>query len=103
VIILPVEIKQVRSSLLHKQLKNSGVQWKWKRAFKKNKNSHDSKIVVVTIETDMSPAPNNLYLSQRVFNLKPNQLRIQGLTIVDEGAGKADNLVYHRIVNAKFQ
>ena len=74
-----------------------------KGLYNKIKNSHDSKIVVVTIETDMSPDPNDWYPSQRDFNLKPNQLRILGCSIVDEGAGKTDSLVSHRIVNARFQ
>ena len=74
-----------------------------KGLYNKVKNSHDSKIVVVTIETDISPDPNSWYPSQRDFNLKPNQLRILGCSIVDEGAGKADSLVSHRIVNARFQ
>ena len=74
-----------------------------KGLYNKIKNSHDSKIVVVSIETDMSPDPNSWYPSQRDFNLKPNQLRILGCSIVDEGAGKADSLVSHRIVSARFQ
>ena len=74
-----------------------------KGLYNKIKNSHDSKIVVVTIETDISPDPNSWYPSQRDFNLKPNQLRILGCSIVDEGAGKADSLVSHRIVSARFQ
>jgi hypothetical protein len=74
-----------------------------KGLYNKIKNSHDSKVVVVTIETDMTPDPNNWYPSQRDFNLKPNQLRILGCSVVDEGAGKADSLVSHRIVNTRFQ
>ena len=74
-----------------------------KGLYNKIKNSHDSKIVVVTIETDMSPDPNNWYPSQRDFHLKPGQLRILGCSTVDEGAGKADSLVSHRIVSARFQ
>ena len=74
-----------------------------KGLYNKVKNSHDSKVVVVTIETDVSPDPNNWYPSQRDFNLNPDQLRILGCSIVDEGAGKADSLVSHRIVNARFQ
>ena len=74
-----------------------------KGLYNKIKNSHDSKIVVVTIETDISPDPNSWYPSQRDFNLKPNQLRILGCSVVDEGAGKADSLVSHRIVNTRFQ
>ncbi len=74
-----------------------------KGLYNKVKNSHDSKIVVVTIETDMSPDPNNWYPSQRDFNLKPDQLRILGCSIVDEGSRKVDSRVSHRIVNARFQ
>ena len=74
-----------------------------KGLYNKVKNSHGSKIVVVTIETDMSPDPNNWYPSQRDFHLKPGQLRILGCSTVDEGAGKADSLVSHRIVSARFQ
>jgi hypothetical protein len=74
-----------------------------KGLYNKVKNSHGSKIVVVTIETDMSPDPNNWYPSQRDFNLKPDQLRILGCSIVDEGAEKADSRVSHKIVNARFQ
>jgi hypothetical protein len=74
-----------------------------KGLYNKIKNSHDSNIIVVTIETDMTPDPSNWYPSQRDFNLKPNQLRILGCSIVDEGAGKADSLVSHKIIKARFQ
>jgi hypothetical protein len=74
-----------------------------KGLYNKIKNSHDSKAIVFTIETDMSPDPNNWYPSQRDFKLKPDQLRILGCSIVDEGAGKADSLVFHKIINARFQ
>jgi hypothetical protein len=74
-----------------------------KGLYSKIKNSHDSKVVIVTIETDVSPDPNNWYPSQRDFHLKPGQLRILGCSTVDEGAGKADSLVSHRIINARFQ
>jgi hypothetical protein len=74
-----------------------------KGLYNKIKNSHASNNVVVTIETDMSPDPNNWYPSQRNFSLKPDQLRILGCSIVDEGAGKSDSRVSHKIVNAIFQ
>ncbi len=84
-------------------LMKSGSCGNGKGLYNKIKNSHETKIVVVTIETDMSPDPNNWYPSQRNFNLKPNQLRILGCSIVDEGAGKADSRVSHKIINARFQ
>ncbi len=74
-----------------------------KGIYNKVKNSHGSKNIIVTIETDMSPDPNNWYPSQRDFNLKPGQLRILGCSIVDEGAGKPDSRVSHTIINARFQ
>lgn len=86
-----------------KPLINNGSCGNGKGLYNKVKNSHDSKVVVVTIETDVSPDPNNWYPSQRNFNLKPAQLRILGCSIVDEGAGKEDSLVSHRIVKARFQ
>lgn len=81
----------------------NGVCGNGKGLYNKVKNSHDSKNVVVTIETDMSPDPNNWYPSQRDFNLKPRQIRILGCSIVDEGSNKKDSHVFHKIVNARFQ
>jgi hypothetical protein len=74
-----------------------------KGVYNKIKNSHGSKVIVATIETNMTPDPDNWYPNQRDFNLKSNQLRILGCSIVDEGAGKTDSIVSHKIVNARFQ
>ena len=73
-----------------------------KGLYNKVRNSHDSKNIIVTIEIDMPPAPNNWYPRQRDFNLKPGQLRILVWSIVDE-ASKAHSRVSDMIVNARFQ
>jgi len=74
-----------------------------KGIYRKVKNTHSIKEIVVTIETDMSPDPNNWYPSKRDFSLQPNQLRILGCSIVDEGAGKEDSQVSHAIIDARFK
>jgi len=82
---------------------NEGVCGEGKGIYRKIKNSHSTKEIVVTIETDISPDPNNWYPSKRDFNLKPDQLRILGCSIVDEGAGKEDSRVSHSILGARFK
>ncbi len=84
-------------------LLNEGVCGNGKGIYRKIKNSHGTKELVVTIETDISPDPNNWYPSKRDFNLKPNQLRILGCSVVDEGPGKKDSHVSHSIINARFK
>ncbi|MBT5471075.1 MAG: hypothetical protein HOK41_10780 [Nitrospina sp.] len=82
---------------------NNGVCGEGKGIYRKIKNSHGMKDVVVTIETDMSPDPNNWYPSKRDFNLKPDQLRILGCSIVVEGPGKDDSRISHTILDARFK
>ncbi len=84
-------------------LLNNGTCGEGKGIYRKVKNSHSSKDIVVTIETDMSPDPNNWYPSKRDFNLKPDQLRILGCSIVVEGPGKEDSRITHTILDARFK
>lgn len=74
-----------------------------KGIYRKIKNSHRNQDIIVSIEIDVSPDPNNWYPNKRDFNLKPNQLRILGCSIVDEGEGKEDSHVSHTILGARFK
>ncbi|MEK9628905.1 MAG: hypothetical protein VW455_07765 [Nitrospinota bacterium] len=82
---------------------NEGECGEGKGIYRKIKNSHSSKEIVVTIKTDLSPDPNNWYPSERDFTLKPDQQRILACSIVDEGPGKEDSRVSHSILGAKFK
>jgi len=73
-----------------------------KGTYNKVKSSHSSKVVAVTIQTNLSPHPNNGYPTQRAINLKPGQLRILGCLMVNEGPDKAASSVSHKVVNATF-
>lgn len=74
-----------------------------KGTYRKIKNAHSAKEIIVTIETDMNPDPNNWYPGKRDFTLKPDQIRILGCSIVDEGEGKKDSQVSHTILGARFK
>lgn len=98
------DTNSTRTALSYIQpLINEGVCGEGKGVYRKIKNTHNTREIVATIKTDMSPDPNNWYPSKRDFNLKPNQLRILGCSVVDEGPGKEDSRVSHSILGARFK
>ena len=74
-----------------------------KGIYRKIKNSHSSKIIIATVETDVSPDPENWYPTQRDFTLKPGHTRILGCSVIINEAGQLIGNTTHVILSAKFK
>ncbi len=74
-----------------------------KGLYRKVKNTHPLKIIVVTIKTDVSPDPNNWYPSQRDFVLNPGQTRILGCSVINDEKGQLVGRTSHVALSAKLQ
>jgi hypothetical protein len=74
-----------------------------KGLYRKVKNTNPSKIIVVTIKTDVSPDPNNWYPNQRDFILKPGETRILGCSVINDEKGQLVGRTSHVVLSAKFQ
>ena len=74
-----------------------------KGVYKQLKNRHETRTILVTVETDVDPDPNNWYPANRPFRLQPNQERILGCTEVSSSDASRSDMVSFAVKEAQFE
>jgi len=72
-------------------------------AYQKIYNSHSSRVIVATVETDMIPDPHNWYPTRRDFTLDSGQTRVLGCSAVSMGGNDPGRRVSYTVVSARFK